>query len=240
MPTRRPSTLAAFLLALFALAAVQLTAAAPLEAQIFKVPRRVAEPAFWVAGSVGYFQLQGIAYSRSNSAWNFSGTVQYSASLDYSMGRGASVGVTGAYARMPLLYESLDGSPISGVAQSAQDATRADAHADVTSLMATFHLGGGEGFHPVFDAALGATRFSGFRTDRGTQALRPPSDLDPAFTIASGVGYATSARTEFTLVQEYGNVFHQRGTLPNNVRTNAQQLTTRLGVRLGLGSRRSR
>lgn len=236
MPTRRPSTtLAAFLLAPLALGA-----AAPLQAQVFKVPRRAAEPAFWVAANVGYFQLQNLADSQTNSVWNFSGTLLYSASLDYSMGRGASVGVTGAYARMPLLYESLDGSPIPGVTQSAQPATRADAHADVTSLMATVHLGGGQGFHAVFDAALGATRFSRFRTDRGSQALRPSSDLDPAFTIASGVGYSTGPRTEFTLVQEYGNVFHQRGTLSNNVRTSAQQLTTRLGVRMGLGARRLR
>ena len=236
MPTRRRSLpLVAILLAPLAFAA-----AAPLEAQIFKVPKRVAEPAFWVGASVGYLQLQGLADSQSNSIWNFSGALQYIASLEYSIGRGASVGVTGAYSRMPLVYESLDGSPIFSVTQSETLVTRADAHADVTSLMATVHFGGGEGFHAVFDAALGATRFSAFRSDRGSVTLRPASDLDPAFTIASGVGYSTSPRTEFTLVQEYGNVFHQRGTLPNNVRTNAQQLTTRLGVRLGLGARRAR
>jgi len=234
VPTRRrPSPLAVLLVPL------ALTAAAPVEAQIFKVPRRAAEPAFWVGGSVGYFQLQDIADSRSNSIWRFGSTVQYIASLEYSLGRGASVGVTGAYARMPLVYRTLDGSLILDVPLPGLS-NQIDAHADVVSVMGTFHLGGGEGFHPVFDAGLGATRFGHFRTDRGRFALRPTSDLDPAFTIASGFGYSTSARTEFTLVQEYGNVFHQRGTLPNDVRTNAQQLTTRLGVRMGVGTRRAR
>jgi hypothetical protein len=235
VPTRPQSPLAAL-----ALAALALAAAAPLQAQIFKVPRRVAEPAFWVSGSVGYFQLQGIADSRSNSVWRFSGTVQYRASLEYSIGRGSSIGVTGAYARMPLVYESLDGSPIFTVTQSPVLVTRTDAHADVASLMATFHAGGGEGFHGILDAGLGATRFTGFRSDRGSIALRPASDLDPAFVIASGFGYSTSARTEFTLVQEYGNVYPLRGTLTNDVRRNAQQLTTRHGVRLGHGARRAR
>ena len=236
MPTSRPrSPLSAALLALAAL-----VSAAPLEAQIFKVPRRVAEPAFWAGAHAGYFQLQDLADSRSNSVWRFGGTVQYRASLEYSLGRGSSIGVTGTYARMPLSYESLDGSPLFSVTQSPTLDTRADAHADVTSLMATFHSGGGDGFHYVIDAGLGATRFAAFRTDRGDLALRPRSDTDPAFTIASGFGYSTGARTEFTLVQEYGNVFHQRAGLPNDVRTNAQQLTTRLGVRFGLASRRSR
>lgn len=236
MPThRRSSSLAALAAGLLAL-----TAAAPLGAQIFKVPRRVREPAFWFGASAGYFQLQDIADSKSNSIWRFSGTVQYRASLEYSIGRGSSVGVTGTYSRMPLFYETLDGSPICPPATCGTLATGVDAHADVLSAMATFHAGGGEGFHYVLDAGLGATRFARFRPDRGSVPLRATSDLDPAFTIASGFGYSTGARTEFTLVQEYGNVFHQRGTLPNDVRTNAQQLTTRLGVRLGLGTRRLR
>jgi hypothetical protein len=236
-----PRTLHSFLLRAAAAALLAAAAAArPLDAQIFKVPRRVAEPAVWVGVSVGYFQLQDVADSESNSIWAFSGTAQYRASLEYSLGRGSSVGVTGAYARIPLVYESLDGSPICPAATCGLLAPRVDAHADVTSFMATFHAGGGEGFHYVVDAGLGATRFSGFRADRGSLTLRPESDLDPAFTIATGFGYSTSARTEFTLVQEYGNVFHQRGSLPNDVRTNAQQLTTRLGVRFGAGSRRAR
>jgi len=41
-------------------------------------------------------------------------------------------------------------------------------------------------------------------------------------------------------VQDYGNVFHQRTGLPNDTRTQAQQLTTRLGARFGAGVRRLR
>jgi len=236
VPTRRSLTLAALLIAPLAA-----SAAAPLGAQIFRIPKNVAEPAFWASANVGYFQLQEVADSKSNSIWRFGSTVQYRGSLEYAIGRGSSLGVTGTYARMPLVYQSLDGSPICAPAAcSGADASSADAHADVASLLATFHAGGGEGFHAVLDGALGATRYSSFRTDRGSLALSPTSDLDPAFSIASGVGYSTSARSEFTLVQEYGNIFHQRGTLPNDVRTNTQQLTTRLGVRLGFGARRAR
>lgn len=237
MPTRRRPPLAVAVLSL--LAPLSLAAVSPLGAQIFKLPRRVAEPSIWVGVHGGYFQLQDVADARSNSVWRFSGAIQYRASLERSLGRGSSVGLTGAYARMPLVYESLDGSPILGP-PALGTSTRVDAHADVTTLMATFHAGGGDGFHYVLDAGVGATRFAAFRTDRGKFALRPESDTDPAFTIASGFGYSTGPRTEFTLVQEYGNVFHQRAGLPNDVRTAAQQLTTRLGVRLGLGARRAR
>lgn len=236
MPTRRSLTLVALLLAPPALAA----AGTPLGAQIFKVPKNVVEPAFWTSVDVGYFQLQDVADSKSNSVWRFGNSVQYRASLEYAIGRGSSLGVTGTWARMPLVYQTLDGSPVCGSAACGTLASSVNAHADVASLLATFHGGGGEGFHAVLDGALGATRYSGFRTDRGSLVLSPTSDLDPAFSIGSGVGYATSARTEFTLVQEYGNIFHQRGTLPNDVRTNAQQLTTRLGVRFGFGARRPR
>jgi hypothetical protein len=236
-PRRRRLSLAATLVA-----SLTLAAAAPLGAQVFKIPPKVAEPAVWLEASVGYFGMQDLADSHSNSIWRFSSTLQYRAALGYSLGRGSSLGLTVTYASVPLDYASLDGTPILAlpIPSSGTPQTTTKAHADVGSLMATFHAGGGEGFHAVLDAGAGVTRFSSFRSDNGSHDLEPTSDLDPAFVIASGIGYSTSARTEFTLVQEYGSVFHQRGGLPSDVRTTAQQLTTRLGVRVGLGARRPR
>lgn len=219
----------------FALLAISTAAAAPLRAQVFKIPKRVAEPAYWVGGNLGYLQLQEVFDGRTQRVWGFSGALQYRAFLEYSLGRGSSVGVSGSYARMPLAYESFDGSPV-----LPGGGARVDAHADVGSLMATFHAGGGDGFHYVLDAGLGMTRFARFRDDRTDTRLGPGTNDDFSFSIGTGFGYSTGPRTEFFIVQEYGNVFHERGGLSNDTRTSAQQLTTRLGARFGLGSRRGR
>lgn len=206
-----------------------------LGAQVFKIPKRVAEPAFWAGGNLGYLQLQEVFDGRTERVWGFSGGLQYRAFLEYSLGRGSNVGVSASYARMPLAYESFDGSPVVPGAGS-----RVNAHADVGSLMATFHAGGGDGFHYVFDAGAGMTRFARFRDDGTGATLVPRTNDDFAFSIGTGFGYSTSPRTEFFIVQEYGNVFHERGGLSNDTRTSAQQLTTRLGARFGIGSRRGR
>jgi hypothetical protein len=105
--------------------------------------------------------------------------------------------------------------------------------------MGTFHLGGGSGFHQVIDAGVGVTQYGNFRDDAAGTRLVPSRDADFAFSIGYGIGYSPSERVEVFIVQEYGNTIHQREGLANDARTSAQQLVTRLGVRVGVGDRRA-
>jgi hypothetical protein len=224
----------AALAALGALVAAAGVPTARAGAQILRVPKQRSEPAYWAGVGVGYYQMNAVADGRTGTGWDFGSGAQYRGTLEYSLGRGSSIGVTGTYARLPLRYVSLTDSPLPG------GAFEEDAHAQVTQLLGTFHAGGGEGFHYVIDAGLGVTRFANFESDATGATLLPSSDTDLAFSIGTGFGYSSGKSAEFFLVQDYGNTIHQRDGLSNNARTNIQQLTTRIGARFGTGTRRSR
>lgn len=224
---------AAALAALGALAAAALPTTRA-DAQILRVPKNTQEPALWAGLGIGYYQMNDVLDGRTNTAWAFGSGAQYRGTLEYSIGRGSSIGVTGTWAHLPLRYESLDGTPL------PSGALAEDAHADVTSLMGTFHAGGGQGFHSVLEAGLGVTRYANFKSDASGATLAPVGDTDFSFSVGYGFGYTMGRSAEFFVVQDYGNAIHQRDGLPNNARTNVQQLTTRIGARFGTGTRRSR
>ncbi|HET7458386.1 MAG TPA: outer membrane beta-barrel protein [Gemmatimonadaceae bacterium] len=214
-------------------------ALAPLraDAQILRVPKHTSEPAVWVGLGIGYYQMNAVADGRTETGWRFGSGVQYRGSLEYAISHGSSIGVAGTYAHLPLRYVFLSdaaAAPYGGVASL-------DAHADVTSLMATFHSGGGEGFHYLLDFGAGVTRFAKFTADgSGNAPLAPTGDTDFSFSIGTGFGYSPRKTMELFIVQDYGNAIHQRDGLSNDARTNNQQLTTRIGARFGAGARRSR
>ncbi|MFL5577973.1 MAG: hypothetical protein ACJ79S_18620 [Gemmatimonadaceae bacterium] len=231
-PSRRPLA-APILTALAAIAAIG--GGRALHAQVLSLPKRSPDPAYWASLDVGYTQRGDVVDGATASAWRFGDAAQYRAALEYAVARGTSVGVSGSWARMPLRYELLDG----GTGPAGQASF--DAHADVSSLAASLHVGGGTtGFHAVIDANVGATLYSHFRDDATGTPLRPRSDTDFSFGVGTGFGYSTGARNEFFLVQDWSNAIHQRTGLRNDARTNVQQLTTRLGARFGLGKRRGR
>lgn len=215
--------------------AAALLPAAPAGAQILRVPKLRSEPAVWAGLGVGYYQMNSVLDGRTSSGWRFGGGVQYRGSAEYAIGRASSVGLAATYANLPLRYVFLTDS-----AASANGVSSLGAHANVTSLMGTFHAGGGVGFHYVVDVGAGVTQFAKFRADGSGAALLPSRDTDFAFSVGTGFAYSPSASTEFFLVQDYGNTIHQRDNLPSDARTNVQQLTTRVGVRYGAGARRSR
>jgi hypothetical protein len=176
----------------------------------------------FAALSIGYLDTQGIVDGRTQTVWAFGGGVQYRASLEKSIGNSSGIGITGTLARLPLVY---DGATCN----------QCDAHANVWSLGGSFHGGGALGLHQVIDANAGVTRFENFRDDNSGQRLVPKSDTDFSFGIGYGIGYSTSARMEFFLLQEYAGIIHQRDGLDNGARTLSRQLVTRIGLRYGMG-----
>lgn len=185
------------------------------------------DPIAFTSLSVGWFNHSSICDPDSDSCWEFGGAPQFRFTLEMPVGRGGSFGVAGTTARVPLLYSG-------GLLSSC---SRCDADANVSQVMALFHIGGaGRGFQQVIDLSAGMTLFSNFRTTDGIR-------LDPAkttssfnFAVGYGFGYGITDRLQLMLVQDYGLLIHKR--MPGESSNTAQQSATRIGARYGLGSKR--
>ena len=197
------------------------------EGQILGVPQNGGEPAFWGSVSIGLLQLGTVDDGETQSSWDFGTGAQYRAALEWGIGRQSSIGVTATHARMPLSYFST----------SEPTCTRCNAHADVQSANASFHAGGGAGFHQIVEIQAGFTRFGNFRTDQGDAELPPSADTDFSFGLGYGFGYGFSERMQVMFVQDYTTSLHQRDGLPGGSRSTTQHLITRLGLRYGIGSK---
>lgn len=207
--------------------ALSMAGAVAVDAQIIDSRRAgTGEPIAWTSLSVGWFEHGGLCDPDSNSCWGFGGAPQFRASLDMPMGRGATVGIAGTTARVPLLY---DGGALSGC-------TRCDADANVSQIFANLNLAGGSGLHQVIDLNAGVSLFSNFRRTTGEKL--EPSKIVTAFNfnIGYGFGYSFSPRFQIMLVQDWGLVIHKR--MAGQTSNTANQRTTRVGMRYGLGSRR--
>lgn len=217
--TRRP-----LLVLLLALGAA--LGAAPARAQL--IPRRVATaPAAWASLSLGYVQFdRPIDDGATGSRWDFGGAAQWRASLEHALRNDAGVGVSASLARVPLRY-----TPASGFAMNA--------HATVWSAEGFLHIGGGPGFHQVIELSAGATVYDDFRADATGERLPPSRDPDLDLGVAYGFGYSLNERAALTLVQGYEAAFHQRTGYQGNQGGMTQRYVTRLGLRVGLGTRRA-
>ena len=103
--------------------------ARPVDAQILD-RQSTSEPRAWVSGAIGLFDLGVIDDGTSGARWRFSNSAQFRGSLEYSLGRGNSIGVSAAYARVPITY-----TPFGSAGE--------DATATVSALALSFHAGGG-------------------------------------------------------------------------------------------------
>jgi hypothetical protein len=193
------------------------------QAQIIRAPAQSTTPNAFVALSVGWAQMAAICDQPTNACWNFQGAAQWRGSLEIPVGRGAAFGVTGTLSRPEVDYQG-------GVFSSAF------AHANVSQLLATFRIGGGNeiGFHQVIDINGGAIFFQNFRDENGNK-LGAATTTDPAFSLGYGFGYGFGSHAEVMLMQDYGLVIHSHHTPGSN--NSAQQYTTRIGVQFGLGGR---
>lgn len=203
-------------------------AGAPIHAQILKIPPRSGEPGSFVSFAIGLRQQQSVSDGSTRSTWDFGQGVEYRASLENHMRNGTSVGIAYGQSDMPLRYSTT----LSSV----------DARARVRTLMLALHGGALRGFHQVFDLGIGVTRYGGFRraSDNAAISGAPAKDDDLTLAIGYGFGYAFSARSALTIVQEYGLIVHQTDGLSGNTSRSSQAYTTRVGLRLGFGSRRRR
>jgi len=205
-----------------ALTAPQATRAQIIEGRV----GRSGQPSAFASLSLGWFAQQGLCDQASSACWNFGSAPQWRATLEMPMGRGASFGIMGSLARVPLTYQ--------GSALAANSCASCDADASVSQIMANLHLGGsGAGFFQVIDASAGATFFGNFKDANRQQLGTGKTVSDVSFMVGYGFGYGLSPNMSISLVQDYGLVIGKRVSgQPSNT---AQQTNLRLGVRVGLG-----
>jgi hypothetical protein len=194
-------------------------------AQIIRPGSYGTRPNAFTSLSIGWAQTAEICDQPSNACWRFLGAPQWRVSLEKPVGRGAAFGVAGTLSRPELTYQ---GSGLGGCLSC-------DAHANLTQILATLRIGGGEiGFHQVIDLAGGVTLFHNFsQTSDGTRLGPGNTTSDPTFSLGYGFGFGFSQKAELMLVQEYGLVIHKNHMTSSN--NTAQQYTTRVGLRFGLG-----
>ncbi|HEX6598960.1 MAG TPA: hypothetical protein VF034_06525 [Gemmatimonadaceae bacterium] len=187
------------------------------------------EPSTFVSFGVGLLQPWGLADGTTSSTWDFSDATQFAVALEKNFGAGASLGVRGTTARVPLRYTSVVG----GDAISATDAD-----ANVSQLLGSLHIASGGQFHTVLELSAGATMYYNFRA-RGSDASIGPrgADTDFSFGFGYGVGYNLTPRFSVDVVQDQITTLHQKTGLSAGQSSSARLTATRIVARFGLGAR---
>jgi hypothetical protein len=182
------------------------------------------EPTTFVSFGVGLLQPWGLSDGTTNSTWDFSDATQFAVALERNFGAGASLGVRGTTARVPLRYTSVIGGT--------------DADANVSQLLGSLHITSGSQFHTVLELSAGATVYYNFKA-RGSDASIGPSgaDADFSFGFGYGVGYNLTPRFSVDVVQDQITTLHQKTGLSAGESTSARLTTTRIVARFGLGAR---
>src|SRR5690348_9334504 len=106
------------------------------------------EPTTFVSFGVGLLQPWDVADGTTNSVWNFSDATQFAVALEKNFGAGASLGVRGTTARVPLRYSGIVGGDASYVT---------DADANVSQVLGSLHVSPGSQFHTILELSAGAT-----------------------------------------------------------------------------------
>jgi opacity protein-like surface antigen len=202
--------------------ALLVTRASAADAQIIdsRGGGRAGTPGAWTSLFAGYMQHQRLCDPDSSSCWNFGSGLQWRGTLEFPVGNGVTLGVVGTRARLPLIHESALGN--------------VDADANVNQVLGQLRIGGGSGIHQVIDVTAGMSMFSNFQRESDGEALGSGgTKKNWTFALAYGFALPFRPRAQLILLQEYGLVIGKR--MAGQSSNTAQQQTTRLGLRLGLG-----
>jgi len=221
---------------LIALVPVALVAVAGnADAQIRRQQATQGPPAYWLSAGVGAFSANNVSDGDSQTTWDFGNatSLQYRASLEKAFSNGVAVGLAGTYVKAPLRLTQFGGA----VSPILVGGSSVDAEANVASLHVNFEAGGGMGFHQVYGASAGMTRYSNFRR-KSDGAQLPPTDAVNALsgTFSYGFGYRLSARTVIVGVYDIGLVYHSRDGLGSDQRNTLIPRTLRVSLRQGFGT----
>lgn len=194
-------------------------------AQIIRQRYQLNGPSAWVSVGAGIQQGFTVTDGTTNRLWEFSDATEYSASLEKTLSGGASIGLRGGTAKVPLRYSAVGGSSLMST----------DADANVSHLFGTLHVANGREFHSVLELSVGATVYSNFRARDDGRKLDPISpDADFAFAFGYGFGYAFSPNFSIDIVQDQTTSLHQKTGLSAGDNSSVRIQGTRLVGRIGL------
>lgn len=202
---------------------VPLALAGDAGAQIIRPGMRVQEPTAWVSLGAALQSSFSARDGTTNTLWQFGDATQYAASFEKRLSGGASFGLRGTHARVPLFYSG---------------ATSTEADANLSQVLGVLHVASGREFHSVLELSLGATIFSNFRSRTNDARLAPLSpDTDFTFAFGYGFGYNFSPRFAVDVLQDVSTALHQKTGLNAGESSSIRLNSTRLVARVGLGGR---
>ena len=194
-----------------------------------------SDPDSWISVGIAGFTANGVNDGGTASSWDFGGSTnwQYSLSLEKAVANGASLGFAGTFARVPFTYYG-PAVPVGGAGASC---TQCDAHLNMSTLAAVFHVGSGVGLHSVIDIGAGIVNYSALKRDADGVALAGGSNTDPFFTGGWGIGYGFDDRTQIEFTPEYAIGIHERSGLANRVSNTNGIRSIKITFRKGFGVR---
>jgi hypothetical protein len=207
-----------------------------------QMPRRPSaysnSPGFWLTGGISGFRANAVNDGVSGSTWDFGNSTNfaYRGSIEKGGSNGSSFGLAGSWSHVPFLYTSVTtpGTGVGGV--QCEFTTSCDAHLDLMTLVATFHSGGGIGFHQVLELNGGVVAYRNLKRDSDGAKLAPTGgNIDPLFALGYGFGYGLSDRTNLDFTSDYTFAIHERKALSNGTSNTNSMPGLRLSLRMGFG-----
>ena len=177
--------------------------AATTQAQIRRQPQNVSrDPDYWVGLSLGYIDGITLSDDRTGAIWQFGYTSQIRATVEKTIARGATFGLSAGFANAPLTYESGTFNGICGQC-------RADA--DINQYTVFIRGGGGQGFRGLYEIEGGVTQFTNFREHDSDTRLEPVNGTyDATFGFGGGVAYGFSRTTDVYIGEMLDLVLHRQ------------------------------
>lgn len=192
-------------------------------AQILSLPSNSPEPGNWLGAGVSVFQGAGLSDDSRGAFLNVSGVTGYRVAIEKGSGNGTSLGAAVSFSQPSITVSNINAS---GPCATACAATAQFIHYQLVyrSGMPTAGTSG------VAELAVGGLRIGDLRSSTGT-ALAPDRTI-LSLSAAFGIAFAPSPRLQFEIVQEYAQLFSGGGFTGA-----ATQWRTRVGLRIGVGSR---
>lgn len=198
--------------------------AATAQAQIRRQPQNINnDPDYWVGLSLGYVDGVTLSDDQTGAVWRFGYSSQIRATLEKTLSRGATIGISAGFSNVPLTYESSDFNSFCGSCR---------ANADINQYTAFVRLGGGQGLHAMYQLEGGVTQFTNFReADTDTRLDPVNGTYDATFGFGGGISYGFSRMSDIYIAETLDLVLHRQSS---TVEQQAPRLFTfRGGFRFG-------
>ena len=208
------------------LAALFAPVAAPLSAQILKVPTPAeGGPPISLSATIGFLTTQSRFDGQSGTFWQLGEALAYRATLDYGLRAGA-IGITAGLASVPIRRSG--GTALPG--------SRGDI--ELRQYLGTFRTVESQGFHQIVEVSMGLAQWTAYSGSDLLSAEEQKARNAFALVVGYGFGFSLGERAALTLVQDYSTLWGSAEGLPSGAPRSVRQYTTRVGLRYRIRGQR--